>query len=78
MLQRALAMSMDGGAPDLAAMTEEEQIAYAMRMSMADSQADAAQVGTVKISVADLPLLDSDPDPIVRGADPEPSIINQK
>ena len=48
LLQRALAMSMDGGAgggtPDLAAMTEEEQIAYAMRMSMADGQDDAAQV----------------------------------
>lgn len=46
LLQRALAMSMDtdeattgssGGGPDLGAMTEEEQIAYAMRMSMADS-----------------------------------------
>jgi len=51
MLQRALAMSMGGGEagaesagsggsamePDLAAMTEEEQIAYAMRMSMAES-----------------------------------------
>lgn len=45
MLQRALAMSMDeGGAPDLAAMTEEEQIAYAMRMSMAEGQEDASQV----------------------------------
>jgi len=46
MLQRALAMSMGGGGgveesgPDLAAMTEEEQIAYAMRMSMADGGAD--------------------------------------
>merc|ERR1712029_313651 len=45
MLQRALAMSMDttGAAPaapaparDLSSMTEEEQIAYAMQMSMAD------------------------------------------
>ena len=45
MLQRALAMSMDeGGAPDLAAMTEEEQIAYAMRMSMAEGQEDESQV----------------------------------
>jgi hypothetical protein len=61
MLQRALAMSMDGGAPDLAAMTEEEQIAYAMRMSMADSQADAPQVGTVKIIVL-YSVLNSDPD----------------
>jgi hypothetical protein len=61
MLQRALAMSMDGGAPDLAAMTEEEQIAYAMRMSMADSQADAAQVGTVKIVVL-YSVVYSDPD----------------
>jgi len=50
MLQRALAMSMDGGAPDLAAMTEEEQIAYAMRMSMADSQADAVQVNNLNPS----------------------------
>ena len=67
-------------------MTEEEQIAYAMRMSMADSQADAAQVGTVRISVAD-----PEPDPqhpyvfgpprsgsFVRGTDTNPSIIKQK
>eukprot|EP00088_Acartia_fossae_P016472 TRINITY_DN19212_c0_g1_i1.p1 TRINITY_DN19212_c0_g1~~TRINITY_DN19212_c0_g1_i1.p1 ORF type:complete len:385 (-),score=154.39 TRINITY_DN19212_c0_g1_i1:97-1212(-) len=48
MLQRALAMSMDSGeAPasggggqtrDLSSMTEEEQIAYAMQMSMADAE----------------------------------------
>merc|ERR1712203_828773 len=54
LLQRALAMSMDTddsapvapGAPkkaarperDLAAMTEEEQIAYAMQMSMAENE----------------------------------------
>jgi len=48
MLQRALAMSMDtgeagtGAAPaparDLSNMTEEEQIAYAMQMSMADAE----------------------------------------
>merc|ERR1711915_473017 len=54
MLQRALAMSMDtaeggpGGAGtgatakapvrDLSSMTEEEQIAYAMQMSMADAE----------------------------------------
>merc|ERR1711955_43382 len=46
LLQRALAMSMDTGesgsaAPkerDLSSMTEEEQIAYAMQMSMADAE----------------------------------------
>merc|ERR1712106_316761 len=46
LLQRALAMSMDtgeagGAAPkerDLSSMTEEEQIAYAMQMSMADAE----------------------------------------
>merc|ERR1711970_339392 len=45
LLQRALAMSMDtgetGAAPkqrDLGSMTEEEQIAYAMEMSMADAE----------------------------------------
>lgn len=46
LLQRALAMSMDTGetgaaAPkerDLGSMTEEEQIAYAMQMSMADAE----------------------------------------
>jgi len=49
MLQRALAMSMDTGeagtgpaapapARDLSTMTEEEQIAYAMQMSMADAE----------------------------------------
>lgn len=53
LLQRALAMSMeqDGGEgsgqqqqakqPDLGAMTEEEQIAYAMRMSMQESAGGA-------------------------------------
>ncbi|XP_037091945.1 26S proteasome non-ATPase regulatory subunit 4-like [Pollicipes pollicipes] len=44
MLEQALAMSMGGGTPpappDFAAMTEEEQIAYAMQMSMADQAAD--------------------------------------
>jgi len=53
MLQRALAMSMDAAAtpaaaaaePDLGAMTEEEQIAYAMRMSMAEGQEETAQGG---------------------------------
>jgi len=48
MLQRALAMSMGGveeAAPDLAAMTEEEQIAYAMRMSMADGGGEEAAAG---------------------------------
>merc|ERR1712113_1176095 len=58
--QRALAMSMDTddsapvapGAPkkaarperDLASMTEEEQIAYAMQMSMADNDQDYSEV----------------------------------
>jgi len=43
LLQRALAMSMDieektgNKEPDLANMSEEEQIAYAMQMSMADT-----------------------------------------
>ncbi|XP_043188416.1 26S proteasome non-ATPase regulatory subunit 4-like [Amphibalanus amphitrite] len=45
MLEQALAMSMGGGggtpaAPDFASMTEEEQIAYAMQMSMADQAAE--------------------------------------
>jgi hypothetical protein len=72
MLQRALAMSMDGGAPDLAAMTEEEQIAYAMRMSMADSQADAAQVGIVKVIVL-YSVVNSDPYKDSMGSlDPDP------
>jgi len=44
LLQRALAMSMDteektgNKEPDLASMSEEEQIAYAMQMSMADTE----------------------------------------
>lgn len=47
MLERALAMSLEGGeeeesspmaaVPDFANMTEEEQIAFAMQMSMADA-----------------------------------------
>lgn len=46
MLEQALQMSIDnpagaprsssGGAPDFSSMTEEEQIAYAMQMSMQD------------------------------------------
>jgi len=56
MLQRALAMSMggapaDSGTPDLAAMTEEEQIAYAMRMSMADSEEQPAAQGGESMEV---------------------------
>lgn len=43
MLEQALQMSMDtrgtsGGMPDFSAMTEEEQIAYAMQMSMQDQR----------------------------------------
>eukprot|EP00088_Acartia_fossae_P029778 TRINITY_DN3066_c0_g1_i1.p1 TRINITY_DN3066_c0_g1~~TRINITY_DN3066_c0_g1_i1.p1 ORF type:complete len:398 (+),score=170.57 TRINITY_DN3066_c0_g1_i1:45-1238(+) len=63
MLQRALAMSMDsgesGGAPDLAAMTEEEQIAYAMRMSMADG-ADAGPSGGESMDVDEKATEDED------------------
>ena len=46
MLERALAMSLEGGeekqstpaVPDFAYMTEEEQIAFAMQMSMQDAR----------------------------------------
>jgi Ubiquitin interaction motif len=47
MLERALAMSMEGGektpaatrtAPDFGNMTEDEQIAFAMQMSMQDAR----------------------------------------
>jgi 26S proteasome regulatory subunit N10 len=47
MLERALAMSMEGGekapaaartAPDFGNMTEDEQIAFAMQMSMQDTR----------------------------------------
>lgn len=46
MLERALAMSLEGGeeeqnapaVPDFAHMTEEEQIAFAMQMSMQDAR----------------------------------------
>jgi 26S proteasome regulatory subunit N10 len=46
MLERALAMSLVGGeeekntpaVPDFAHMTEEEQIAFAMQMSMQDAR----------------------------------------
>jgi len=60
MLQRALAMSMGGaeaGAeaasaePDLATMTEEQQIAYAMRMSMAESDPAAGGSGAESMDV---------------------------
>lgn len=61
MLQRALAMSMDAAPaaasaaaePDLGAMTEEEQIAYAMRMSMADGQEETAAQGGEEMEVDD-------------------------
>jgi len=64
MLQRALAMSMDGGegggsAPDLGAMTEEEQIAYAMRMSMAEGSSEAGAAGAESMDV-DKPTEDED------------------
>jgi 26S proteasome regulatory subunit N10 len=46
MLERALAMSLEGGeekqstpsVPDFSHMTEEEQIAFAMQMSMQDAR----------------------------------------
>jgi hypothetical protein len=49
MLERALAMSLEGGeeeqstpaVPDFARMTEEEQIAFAMQMSMQDARKSA-------------------------------------
>jgi len=69
MLQRALAMSMDGGegeAPsagaDLGAMSEEEQIAYAMRMSMAEgsSEGGAKSGGAESMEVDDKATEDED------------------
>ncbi|XP_053683453.1 26S proteasome non-ATPase regulatory subunit 4 [Sabethes cyaneus] len=38
LLERALALSTDDAMPDFANMTEEEQIAFAMQMSMQDAQ----------------------------------------
>lgn len=38
LLERALALSSDDAMPDFANMTEEEQIAFAMQMSMQDAQ----------------------------------------
>ncbi|KAI5740828.1 hypothetical protein M8J76_007646 [Diaphorina citri] len=63
MLERALAMSMDttpvataahpvGGQPDFATMTEEEQIAFAMQMSMQDTQEPAASSSKAPASAA--------------------------
>nr|ACO12950.1 26S proteasome non-ATPase regulatory subunit 4 [Lepeophtheirus salmonis] len=59
LLQRALAMSMDTDepaaesktAPDLASMTEEEQILYAMRMSMADNDSQSKPEDSSKMEV---------------------------
>jgi len=60
LLQRALAMSMDtgetGAAPkqrDLSSMTEEEQIAYAMEMSMADAEKPEEPAKTESMDVDD-------------------------
>ncbi|XP_019534697.2 26S proteasome non-ATPase regulatory subunit 4 [Aedes albopictus] len=41
LLERALALSTDDAMPDFANMTEEEQIAFAMQMSMQDAQQEA-------------------------------------
>lgn len=41
LLERALALSTDDAMPDFANMTEEEQIALAMQMSMQDAQQEA-------------------------------------
>lgn len=41
LLQKALAMSMETEEVNLEAMTEEEQIEYAMKMSMADQAQEA-------------------------------------
>lgn len=38
MLERALAMSLDAPQHDFSNMTEDEQIAFAMQMSMQDSR----------------------------------------
>lgn len=53
LLQRALALSteVDDGMPDFANMTEEEQIAFAMQMSMQDAQ-DPATSKTAGSNVA--------------------------
>ena len=61
LLQRALEMSMTGEAgaagassgaePDLASMTEEEPIAYTMRMSMQDSEPAASGAADDKMEV---------------------------
>ena len=59
LLQRALEMSMaEGGEsapePDLASMTEEEQIAYAMRMSMQDSEKPSSAAAAADDSKMDV------------------------
>ncbi|KAK9496887.1 hypothetical protein O3M35_006748 [Rhynocoris fuscipes] len=46
MLERALAMSLDAPQHDFSNMTEEEQIAFAMQMSMQDSQDTATSGNT--------------------------------
>ncbi|XP_077501585.1 regulatory particle non-ATPase 10 isoform X2 [Amblyomma americanum] len=55
LLERALAMSMEtepapaattSSLPDFAAMTEDEQIAYAMQMSLQQAQSDSSASGT--------------------------------
>lgn len=43
MLQKALAMSMETEDVNLEAMTEEEQIQYAMKMSMADQAQEVCE-----------------------------------
>jgi len=65
LLQRALAMSMDteekagNKEPDLASMSEEEQIAYAMQMSMADTE--SMDVDYVDTKIQDDPEVMNDP-----------------
>jgi len=75
MLNAALSMSMGGGAPaaasndepNFAAMTEEEQIAYALRMSMSDS----AQAEEPAASNAPAESMDTDQNAEELVTDPE-------
>ncbi|XP_021955520.1 26S proteasome non-ATPase regulatory subunit 4 [Folsomia candida] len=70
MLEQALQMSIDnpagaprsssGGAPDFSSMTEEEQIAYAMQMSMQDAATEVAKPTAVKKEASSEEAMDVD------------------
>ncbi|XP_062550447.1 26S proteasome non-ATPase regulatory subunit 4 [Armigeres subalbatus] len=71
LLERALALSTDDAMPDFANMTEEEQIAFAMQMSMQDAQQETPISQPAKRQKKDETPMEVDEDINEVIADPE-------